>query len=211
MLYGVIYVAAYAISARVNVIEPLAPWTLATDRMIPFVADSIWVYISQYGLLPLLYCRMPRSRQSVARRAFAWTAAIATGVFIAFPTVCDCRIDATLALAWHEVSRSALELMYEADRPRNCLPSMHVASSAVLLAVAIETMSARARVGYSVWVFLIALSTIAIRQHYTVDVLAGGVLGLSAYALVACTSGTRPASSHSAHANRGQGRDRGHG
>ena len=67
-------------------------------------------------------------------------------------------------------------VIYSLDLPLNCFPSMHV--SLVFLGLFVIKMYRPDLLRYYlVWAIAIALSTLLVKQHYIVDVLAGGVLG----------------------------------
>ncbi len=68
--------------------------------------------------------------------------------------------------------------VYEADNPFNDFPSLHTSLSTIL---AIHWWRADRRVGWvvAVWVALIVLSTVFVKQHYVPDLAAGLILAFS--------------------------------
>jgi membrane-associated phospholipid phosphatase len=76
----------------------------------------------------------------------------------------------------------SLRALYGADPPYNCFPSIHVAHSFVS-ALTIARVHRRLGVVTLVSAGLVALSTLYTKQHYVVDVIAGVLLALAAYAL----------------------------
>ncbi|MCR5294539.1 MAG: phosphatase PAP2 family protein [Lachnospiraceae bacterium] len=78
--------------------------------------------------------------------------------------------------------RMCLDL-WEVDTPTNVWPSIHVYNTAVIISAVIrsdrwQTMRNRSRGFLITWAALIILSTVFIKQHSMLDVLAGGILAL---------------------------------
>jgi membrane-associated phospholipid phosphatase len=163
-----VFCALYLGSAALAIRAPQLLEPSSLDRAAPFMAASIWVYLSQFVLLP--YALASTRDDAVRSRAFysmLVATAIAALVFMLFPTRVPQAVapaDGLLGLVWH-----ALHL---ADTPNNAFPSLHVALAA--LAGATLWHSDR-RVAALVWPALIAASALTTRQHVAWDV-AGGLL-----------------------------------
>ena len=145
----------------------------AIDAAIPFVEETIWIYLTQFLLLPvaIVAARDDRDRTRCFY-ALLLATALAAAVFVAWPTRLERpELTATGAtgLAW-----AALHL---ADTPFNCFPSLHVA----LAAIAGVTLWRRDwRQAALLWPGAIAVSTLTTRQHIAWD--AAGALALAALA-----------------------------
>ena len=150
-------------------------------RAVPFWEWSVWVYVSLYPFLgwAALGCRKSDFM------AYVWSCALAAAVghlvFLLWPT---------------EVPRPELSdagLLYDwlrqTDRPRNAFPSMHVALS--LLGAIVLWRRHCGWIGWwaILWAAAIIGSTLALRQHVVVDVVAGGGLGAGCWWLVRRTRG----------------------
>lgn len=145
----------------------LAPGTL--DAALPFLDWSVWVYLSQFILLPLaIAAARDDADRSHALYGMLFATALAALVFLAWPTqVARATPDAggLTALAWR--------LLHDIDVPANCFPSLHVA----LAVIAGRALWRRGvRVVAVTWPALIALSTVTTRQHVAWDVAGGLVL-----------------------------------
>jgi len=169
----------------------------ALDRLIPFIAASVWVYLWVFpaSLLPLFVVRCP---QLFRRTLLAYGLAIAASltVFVAFPvTSITLRADRA-ALDVTRVSPWAVALLYRLDPPVNLFPSLHL--SIVALA-ALASWKARRSYGAAagVGVALIAVSICTVKQHFVLDGLGGAALAAVVYAFVlrpyAPEPGTDPA------------------
>jgi hypothetical protein len=75
-----------------------------------------------------------------------------------------------------------LRLLYAADPPYNCFPSLHVAHSFVSALACYRVHRALGR-GAVVGASLVAASTLFSKQHYVLDVVAGTLLAALAYTL----------------------------
>jgi membrane-associated phospholipid phosphatase len=144
---------------------PVLPWTSA-------------IYVSYFALF--LYTALRIVRREWFGRAVSFVGSVITGclfVFLLFPTTMlrpPCAAEEPMArvLGWIRML----------DPPNNCCPSMHVA---VVVACAFLAFRARLpeRMWIAVWAGLVAMSTLTTRQHYLLDVLAGGALASGLYPL----------------------------
>lgn len=75
-----------------------------------------------------------------------------------------------------------LRALYSADPPYNCFPSLHVAHSFVS-ALASARVHRRLGVVAITAATLVAVSTLFTKQHYVLDVVAGGLMAGLAYAI----------------------------
>lgn len=161
---GYIFIAAWAAGRPQHVLAlaadarvPLAPvWGLAYGALYLFLI-----------LLPVLVVREePHIRRMFLAYLFVWLTSY--GVFFAYPTVAPrpAHVAAPGFAGW------GLRLLYSADPPYNCFPSLHVAHSFVS---AFACRSVHRGVGRIAMLCacLVALSTLLTRQHYLLDVVAG--------------------------------------
>jgi len=160
--------------------HPLYPVTLmpltAVDRWIGFqpwtlpLYLSLWVYVS---LVPALIV----DRRELISCGGAWVAlsVVGLGIFLLWPTAVP-----PADVNWSQ--HPSLAFLKAADAAGNACPSLHVAFavfSAVWLGRLLRAMRAGpvARTLNWLWGLGILYSTIATRQHVSLDVLAGVALG----------------------------------
>lgn len=153
---------------------------LALDRMIP--VQPVWsvIYIS-YLLCPFLPVLVLRQEEQIRRTFLAWLLVWLVGYacFLIYPTTLPRPADGVIGegfFAWF------LRGIYEADPPRNCFPSLHVATPFVA-ALSIWRVHRGVGLVAGLWASLIALSTLFTKQHYVADVIAGIFLAGVAYAV----------------------------
>lgn len=159
----------------------LMPMT-ALDRLIPFQPPAFYIYASLWA-----YVSLPPGLLVLRRELYGYGAAMALmclaglGIFYFWPTaVPPADID------WARYPD--MEFLKNLDAAGNACPSLHVAT-AVFSGLWLHCLLRR--FGAPWWMLLvnggwcagIVYSTLAVRQHVAVDVLAGLVLGVLAASL----------------------------
>lgn len=175
MVFGYLaFSVVYLGSAALQWTEPTTLTPSVFDAWIPTFYWSVWIYLSQFLLLPFA---ITSTRDNLDRSHTLYAMLIATGmaalVFLAWPTQVARLLppDKTLTgLVW--------SLLYFADAPVNCFPSLHVALAVI---AGRGLWRSGSRVMAISWPGFIAISTLTTRQHVTWDI-AGG-LALAALAI----------------------------
>lgn len=137
---------------------------------------SLWVYVS----LPLALLKDRRELASYGLATLALSG-IGLGIFLGYPSAVP-----AFGVDWAQYPSVAF--LKTVDVGGNACPSLHVAF-AVFSAVWLERLLREMNVGVPVrvlnwaWCFGIVYSTLATRQHVSLDVLAGAALGFAVVAL----------------------------
>ena len=167
----------YLVIAAVTDDRTLHTPELALDRMVPVQPAWSVIYLS-YLLSPFLPLLMMRQEEHIRRTFLAWLLVWSTGYvcFLVYPTIAPRtdEVSGTGFFAWF------LQGVYDADPPRNCFPSLHVAT-AFVAALACSRVHRGVGLAASLWATLIAVSTVFTKQHYVADVIAGIFLAGAAY------------------------------
>ena len=154
------------------------------DRAIPFFPPAVVAYglVYFFLLVPVLEVRDLRL---FARAVYAFCAynLVALAVFLLLPT----RFPRPAALPVDSFFTWAVALVYAADPGYNNFPSLHVAN-AVFIACVARRVDRPAGAVITALAAAIAASTVLVKQHWIVDVIAGGALGWAA-----CRLGVAPA------------------
>jgi membrane-associated phospholipid phosphatase len=155
----------------------------AIDRWVPFIPQTAWIYWSNYGLVivALLLCRDRGTTTQFVGAVFALVCT-ALVVHLAFPTA----YPRALYPIGHEVdpiTRAALERFRSIDTPASCLPSLHV-GVCYLSAFASWGHASRLRFSVFGWATAVAISTLTLKQHYVLDLVAGIALAAVVWALL---------------------------
>lgn len=165
---------------------------LPLDDRIPFIAESVWIYLSVFPIV-LLPVFMVRSRQRFRRTAlaFAVTIAVSLACFLAYPTSSiRLREEVLPTLDTDRLSERAVVMLYRVDPPYNMFPSLHV-SLAILAALSVFRVNRLYGALVLAGVGLIGVSVCTVRQHVLVDALGGAALAVVVDALVVGTCGAR--------------------
>jgi hypothetical protein len=164
LLFNMLYLGSAAMALR----APRVLVPTAFDLAVPFVAASIWVYLSQFLLLPWALATV--RDDAVRSRAFyamLLAALMSLPVFVLYPTSVPhptTPTDGLLGFAWR--------VLYLRDTPQNAFPSLHVALAAL---AGVALWQCRRRLIAVLWPGAIMLSTLTTRQHVSWDI-AGGLL-----------------------------------
>ena len=172
-------VPCYLVIAAVTRGRTLHLPELALDRIVSVQPAWAPIYLS-YFLFPFLPMLVIRQEELIRRTFLAWLMVWIVGYacFLVYPTILPRPIGEIGEgfFAWF------LRGIYDADAPRNCFPSLHVASPFVA-ALACWRVHRGVGLAAGLWASLIALSTVFTKQHYVADVVAGILLAGVAYAV----------------------------
>jgi len=148
------------------------------DRLIDFRPEALPLYLSLWFYVSLAPALLIDRRELVSYGVAAiGLSVIGLGIFFLWPTaVPQPNID------WS--AYPSFDFLKAADAAGNACPSLHVAFavfSAVWFERILRQMNARRFVRRLNWLWCLGIlySTIAVRQHVALDVVAGTILGLS--------------------------------
>ncbi|MGN6653695.1 phosphatase PAP2 family protein [Trinickia sp.] len=155
----------------------------ALDRVVPFDASAIWLYLSFFLFVPVAYlCALP-DRLAPLTRAMQCAAVLAGIVFVAWPTTLVYPLVPT-----GTTGAAALHWLVDFDSTRNCMPSLHGALT-LLCMVAMWQRERPWRTAFMfVWGLAVMWSVVAARRHLAVDLGAGLLLGVLCAGVVAYLS-----------------------
>lgn len=146
------------------------------DEKIPFNPHFVWTYILYYfvALMPVMVVPdIKEFRRMVGAYLMMYFMGFLT--FIVFP-VKMVRPE----LIGDGYSLWLLRKIYNADNGYNCFPSMHVANAYLASFFSFKFNKPYGSVVYII-AFLITISTLFIKQHYIVDLIAGILLAYFVY------------------------------
>ena len=154
---------------------------IGIDAAIPLVPAWSLIYGALYFFLIVLPLFVVREEEHLRRTIWAYLSVWITAYlcFLVYPTVAP-RPEAVAGTgfgAW------GLRLLYDLDPPYNCFPSLHVAHS---FTSALTCFRVHRGVGIAAITSasLVALSTLFTKQHYVLDVIAGALMAVVAYAIL---------------------------
>lgn len=152
----------------------------AIEKKIPFVPQSIVVYLSIFliFILPVFY--VDKRRTLALAKAFVATLLVAGIFFIALPAeLAHPRPDTVTFLP------DMFTMLYTFALPHNLMPSLHIAFTVLFLRVCISLeMDRRLITLYLFWGTLLFISVLIMRQHQLIDIPTGALLGWMAYRFI---------------------------
>lgn len=171
---------------RVALGTPFTPPATLLDAAIPFAPAWVWAYASLYALVPLsALLSATRSEVAAFARGLVWLCAPSFLFFALFPSVGPRPPEA----------HSAVELgwLIAIDTPGNAFPSLHAGLTVFCLLHArrvcrpslVPPLRAFWDPASLAWGAAIAFGALANKQHWVVDLVAGGALGALAHWLAA--------------------------
>lgn len=155
---------------------PVAGW----ENAIPFLPWTVFGYALAYlQILPFFFIVR---RQDVGRAFIGMSALLLIHglVFLLFPTAYP-RPPFPHGIA--PIIRSIYDAVVFFDAPRNCFPSLHAALSFFATFV-YWRKDVRCGVTSLAVSMIVLASALTLKQHYAVDIVAGGCTAVIAYALV---------------------------
>lgn len=176
LLTGLFFVAYFAVQRHPSHAALIMPMT-TLDAVIPFQPVALLAYMTLWVYIGI----GPGLQRSVREFAVygAWLCGLCVSglaIFYFWPT----RVPAIMAVA---NGFPGFGTLHRVDETGNACPSMHVAVAIFTVVRVDEVMRAMRmpvglRLANAVWFALIVYSTLAIKQHVVLDVLAGAILGL---------------------------------
>lgn len=167
-------IAPYSILQHVEIFPVLWVPPLGVDQMIPVCFQSIWFYFSFCLLLGLVGLLVEKKLFIQYLYTIGWVTAVSHACFLFLPNgVSRAEIDTETAPLMYQMLASI-------DKPRNALPSMH-ASLSVVAAIAAQFSVNFPKWSKSLiwlWVLAIFWSTIALRQHVSLDLISGSIIAV---------------------------------
>ena len=174
-----LYLLPNRLAANAGTLLPLT----TLDGLVPFLPWTGWIYAAVYVFLVTAFVGM-RDLAVATRFLYACLFAqiVAAVVFVVFPTM----YPRELFPLPHGAAGSDLALVAfwrGLDTPANCFPSLHVSTCVLCLAAYESGPLRRFRYVAVAAAMLLIASTLTFKQHYVVDLVGGGLLGLASYGI----------------------------
>jgi hypothetical protein len=149
------------------------------DQYIPFVPQFSWCYSFIYYMLIGLTTISFKSMEEAAVVIFGGIVVLLLGclIYCFFPVKCPVSYRSFSAKC---ASTRFLKFIHRYDKGRACMPSMHCAICSYVCAFLFPVIG---DLSY-VFVALIALSCLLVKQHQVLDIVPGILLGLAVYWMI---------------------------
>jgi membrane-associated phospholipid phosphatase len=179
-LAGVIYVGSNHYHFSSPIYLPYTHW----DYLVPFLPQTIWIYMSEYFFFLVTYVAL-RREENVNRFffSFLFQQTVAVLVFLAWPTTFPRSLFPLNPEMMDHFTFGLFAYLRSVDTPASCCPSLHVSSIFLCMLVFLDEKQARLRAVLWVWGAMIIATTVTTKQHYVIDVVVGLMLGLTSFFL----------------------------
>jgi len=172
-VYWAPFIALYQLANRWHLVTPVQLPFTALDRAIPFVPSLLPVYVAYIPLFWWTVWRSEDDRQ--ANRVFYATY---LQLFLCLPFFILFPVEMPRQLFYSATAYNWADAFWRwFDAPTNCFPSLHVANCALFIEL---NWPRRFRWAATLAAAAVIASTVLVKQHYVVDVVAGAVVYLLA-------------------------------
>lgn len=179
---ALVFVLCYLVPNQIDWL-PTTPVSLVfVDQFIRLRPEWIWFYLITYPYVVLIYFLILKGKNAKTFvNSFVLASLVGSMVFLFYPTI----IIRDLYTINPDDNLSSWMLHYfrMIDKPKNCIPSFHIALTFITCACLYMQDKTKGFVGIILG-FLIAYSTMAVKQHYFLDVVSGLLLGIFAFSTV---------------------------
>ena len=182
LIFNLWYSLPYFVLQRFPIFPVKIVKATPLDRLIHFDDGAVWLYLSLFLFIPVAPFLMASASQlRQYTMGLGLIALISHLSFFFYPT----------AIVRPDVEHVnwAYRLMLGVDRTLNASPSLH-ASLALFSALCCERLLLQLRQPWGwrsllwVWTLAILWSTLATKQHVILDLVGGGLVGLTVYLLI---------------------------
>lgn len=152
---------------------------LSFEQNIPFVPFFAIFYLSFYiiAFLPFFLIKDVKALRKVAACYLPASLACCI-IYLLFPVE---MVRQTIIP--HNFWEQLVKFIYFIDQPYNCFPSLHVFSS-FMSGFAIWLFDRKKGAFILLWAGMIAISTLFVKQHYVLDIIAGFLVALICYLIL---------------------------
>jgi membrane-associated phospholipid phosphatase len=180
ILMAIFAIAVYLPANHFHLSEPSLLPMHWIDTAIPFLPESVWIYISEYLFFVVVYltCK-DLGNLNKYFYSFLVLQVVSVVIFWLLPTTYP-RDQFPLPLDLDAVTFFAFRLLRVADTPANCCPSLHVSSVYLSSFIFLDDQKKKFPL-FFLWGTAIAVSTLTTKQHYLIDVVTGLIMALATY------------------------------
>jgi membrane-associated phospholipid phosphatase len=179
LMFG-LAVALYLPVNHFPAFEPqLLPLSWA-DRAVPFLPNSVWIYLSEWIFFIVVYA-LARDLNNTNKYIYSFLGLqlLSVAIFWVWPTTYP-RGGFPLPDDLNALTYYAFSNLRTIDTPGNCCPSLHVSSCYLSSFIFLDEQRGKFPF-FFIWATLIALSTLTTKQHYVIDLVTGLLLALICY------------------------------
>ena len=154
---------------------------MAIDEWIPFIPQFMIVYLSTYVFGPLPFVLICDTSLFIRTTiAYMSIALVCSTIHVLYPS----QIQRPEFTGNKSISWSLITWFQRICKPYGNFPSTHVAFSVLSVSSGFAVGGPVLGNIFLIWAGMIAMSTLVAKQHYLLDVIVGGGLGIGAAFLI---------------------------
>ena len=177
------YAAAYGFTNHFDFLPSTPAPRVDFDQFFSFSPQWIWIYLSEILFLPLgLFFLKDEEQMKSFASSFILLTIVTNLIFLLHPTHIERELFPNPG-APNSLLYYAYDLLRTIDSPKNCFPSLHVATSFLM---SFYLGLSHKRIGQLAFYYsiLVALSTLYTKQHRIMDGFSGFLLALMCFAFI---------------------------
>ncbi|MEI6092060.1 MAG: phosphatase PAP2 family protein [bacterium] len=172
------FIIFYMLPNHINIFTPSYLHLFSFEKLIPFIDWTVWVYISDYVFIGVAFILLSdRDNMNKIYYSQIFLLFVSMFIFFIFPTTYP-----RPQVEYSGFTGFFLQLLHSSDSPGNACPSIHVAMT-FLGGYGFIKEKKNLFPFFMIWAVLISLSTLTVKQHYVVDVIAGFIMSVIFYYL----------------------------
>lgn len=178
-LLGIIaFMVFYMAPNHLKFFSPLYLNMWGFEKEIPFMDWTIWFYISDYFFIGAVFILLT-NKENMNRIFYSQIAMLifTMVIFFIIPTTYP-----RPEIEYHGFSGWMLGILHSADTPGNACPSVHVGMT-FLAGFGFIKEKRYLFPLFMFWALLISISTLTVKQHYFMDIVAGFAMAILFYFL----------------------------
>lgn len=150
--------------------------TIVLDAYIPLITQAVYVYVLAFLSWAIGFCMVGRQEKNLCCELLAGeniAKLLCLTLFLVVPTAMT-----RPEIVGDTLSAHLLRFIYAADQPNNLLPSIHCVENWFLFRASLRCkgIGKWGRLGYFLFALLVFASTVLVKQHVVVDIIAAVVV-----------------------------------
>lgn len=182
VLFGIFATVLYLVSNHYHWTEPKLLQMTWLDQMVPFVPETVWIYITEYFLFISAYVLskdLKNANQFIY--SFIGLQIASVIIFAVWPTTYPRDLFPLDPNTTDWLTYTFFSNLRETDTPANCCPSLHISSCYLSSFIFLGEKTWKKFIIFFGWATLIGITTLTTKQHYIVDIVGGLIMAILAY------------------------------
>lgn len=172
---------SYLLANHYPIFEPKLLPMFWVDRVVPFIPQTIWIYLSEYFFFATIFVFF-KDMVNANKYIYSFVAlqCVSVAIFFLWPTTYPRELFPLIPAEMDRWTYYAFSYLRSTDSPTNCAPSLHVSSVYLSSFIYLDDQREKFFL-FFLWGTAIAVSTLTTKQHYLVDVISGFLMAVLFY------------------------------